>query len=62
MKCSICTNQIKPDANGWDKGHNAWPINDEKCCGECNDSVVVPIRLAQFFNNKKTNKGDSDGK
>ena len=26
MKCNICAGEIKPDPNGWDKGHNPWPL------------------------------------
>ena len=49
MKCSICGHTIKPDVNGWSGGHNPWPINDGKCCGKCNDEVVVPRRIYDAF-------------
>ena len=48
MKCSICKNEIKADPDGWDKGHNAHPINDGRCCGICNNAIVVPARLTEF--------------
>ena len=48
MKCSICKEEIKHDLNGWDKGHNADPINNGKCCGFCNDTIVSVTRLTIF--------------
>ena len=36
MKCSICENTIK------DKyGHNAQPINNGRCCDDCNTLVII---------------------
>jgi len=49
MKCSICGHTIKPDVNGWSGGHNPWPINGGKCCGKCNDEIVVPRRIYDAF-------------
>ena len=34
-KCSIC----KEEYIGW--GNNAWPINEGRCCNDCNDKVVL---------------------
>ncbi|MAH49224.1 hypothetical protein CMI37_25590 [Candidatus Pacearchaeota archaeon] len=48
MKCSICGHKIKADLNGWTGGHNPWPVNEGKCCGECNDEVVIPRRLHDY--------------
>ena len=53
MKCSICHGDIDKQRlpNGevyWDKGHNAWPINEGKCCSHCNTLEVIPARLKQF--------------
>jgi len=50
MECSICSGEIKPllDQNGnvvWDKGNNAKPVNNGKCCDTCNTTVVVPTRM-----------------
>jgi hypothetical protein len=54
MQCSICDQEIKGkvviDKNGnpfvpWDGGNNAQPVNDGRCCDECNYSVVIPARL-----------------
>jgi len=42
MNCSICQNLIIPDSiSKWDKGNNAWPINDGRCCDNCNHLVVM---------------------
>ena len=48
MMCIICGFKIGIDSDGWDGGHNASPINEGKCCEECNDTVVTPMRLRQF--------------
>ena len=53
MKCSICKYEIKPDIGGWDKGHNAEPINRGRCCGMCNDLVVIPRRISQYLERRK---------
>jgi hypothetical protein len=49
MKCIICKNTIKPDFNGWAGGHNAEPIKEGKCCGICNDTIVIPTRLRRHI-------------
>ena len=54
MKCSICKDKIKPDLNGWGGGHNADPINDGRCCGVCNDTIVTPTRFNLYL--KRENK------
>jgi len=43
-KCSICKQDILPDLCGWTGGHNAQPVNNGRCCGDCNSSVVIPRR------------------
>tara|TARA_B100000519_G_C14248510_1_gene441141 strand:- start:368 stop:562 length:195 start_codon:yes stop_codon:yes gene_type:complete len=45
MKCCFCEDRIEPDITGWDKGHNAAPIVDDRCCGSCNDQIVIPVRM-----------------
>jgi len=46
MKCCICKNKITPDLNGWEGGHNPYPIEKEgRCCGICNTEEVIPARL-----------------
>ena len=52
-KCSICEGHIKPlrDDSGqvvWEGGNNAQPINDGRCCNECNMTVVIPARIAMM--------------
>ena len=43
MKCSICHTE---DIGLY--GHNAEPVNSGRCCGECNDIVVIPERIKQI--------------
>ena len=58
MECSICKDEIIPDSNGWNEGHNAEPVNQGRCCTNCNDTVVIPARLAQIG---MFNLSNSDG-
>ena len=44
MKCSICKKQIEIQANGYDGGHNAFPLTDGRACDICNETEVVPMR------------------
>ena len=40
-------------------GNNPWPIvNDEnaRCCDTCNETKVIPARLAMMFSGRKENK------
>jgi len=52
MKCSICLREIDKQIDPttgevfWDKGHNAEPINNGRCCSDCNATRVIPARLA----------------
>ena len=53
-KCSICGDDILPELiSGWDKGHNAEPINEGQCCSMCNDTVVTPQRIMLYFKDKQ---------
>ena len=57
-KCSICEQTIYPEPiSNWADGHNAWPINEGRCCSECNDKVVVPRRIKDFYSNINKPKG-----
>jgi hypothetical protein len=38
--CSMCRQPFV----GW--GNNAQPINDGRCCSGCNQTVIIPARLA----------------
>ena len=49
MSCSICNEEITADPNGWDGGHNAEPINNGRCCGSCNESIVTPARFGNYI-------------
>ena len=55
-KCSICKQDITPEPNGWAGGCNAWPINDGICCKGCDDEVVLPARIAQYYAEVKEQK------
>jgi len=53
--CSICGGDI--DAQGtWTRGHNAEPINDGRCCTECNNTVVIPARIVAIYRAEKASK------
>ena len=50
MKCSVCGSTIKKDpVSGWDGGHNAYPVNDGRCCDDCNTHIVIPLRINNLF-------------
>ena len=40
MNCSICNNEINDRF-----GNNAEPINNGRCCDDCNYTVVLPARV-----------------
>ena len=44
MECAICKEEI-PSRGGWDQGNNAEPVNDGRCCDDCNWNVVIPARM-----------------
>lgn len=52
MKCSICFGEIEV-VGTWAEGHNAEPVNNGRCCGVCNDAVVIPARLRLMFDARK---------
>jgi len=37
--CSICQREI------WGWSNNAQPVNDGRCCFECNSTIVIPARM-----------------
>jgi len=45
MKCCLCGEKIKVELSGWDKGNNAQPLKDGRCCNKCNFNKVLPVRL-----------------
>ena len=48
MECVICKQDITADPNGWDGGCNAEPVASGQCCYVCDNTIVLPARLAQF--------------
>ena len=42
-ECSICGEEM----DGF--GNNARPVVEGKCCDQCNESHVIPARLANLF-------------
>ena len=54
QECSICSDKIYPEpVSNWDKGHNAYPVNEGRCCSICNDTIVTPVRIMMFFKDKE---------
>ena len=51
MICSICNKEIEKKDH-WESGNNAEPINNGRCCDECNMNIVVPKRIqeSRFLN------------
>jgi len=47
MKCSICKYKLK------DYGHNAEPINNGRCCDDCNNLVIRRRIFDYIINTKK---------
>ena len=53
MKCCICKGEIEKQYTEegemyWDQGNNAQPIDDGRCCNECNAHIVIPARMAEI--------------
>ena len=46
MNCSICKEKIK----GY--GHNAEPVNNGRCCDDCNVKVVIKKRIEILIGSK----------
>ncbi len=45
LYCSICGHEIKTNSKGWSFGNNAYPINNGRCCDNCNYKIVLPRRI-----------------
>ena len=43
--CSISNEPIQTNWYGWSEGNNADPINDGRCCDNCDATVVFPKRI-----------------
>lgn len=50
--CSICGKHYE----GY--GNNAQPINNGRCCDNCNVTIVVPRRMQDYKNRKENNNGN----
>ena len=52
VRCSINGCYIEPLRHPetgeivWAGGNNAYPINDGRCCNDCNAKYVIPARLS----------------
>ena len=44
MNCSICNNKINDRF-----GNNAQPVNNGRCCNDCNSTVVIPARIKEMM-------------
>lgn len=45
--CSICQEDFT------EFGNNAYPINDGRCCDDCNALVVIPARIRRLYKIKE---------
>jgi hypothetical protein len=55
VTCSICQGPIMPIGT-WRLGHNAAPIIEGgRCCTECNDQFVIPIRIRRMKQQRHNN-------
>ena len=45
IDCSLCETKIT-DAR---QSHNALPLSDSRCCGQCNAEKVIPARFNALF-------------
>ncbi len=58
MKCCICNDLILPNAmNGWDKGNNAEPVMEGRCCDMCDGTVVMTRRINNAIDGKDPYEG-----
>ena len=49
-KCVICNRKIKPEPiSGWEHGCNAEPVASGACCYKCDNEVVLPARMDEYF-------------
>ena len=53
MKCCLCHQEIEVEANGWANGHNAQPLAEGRCCGDCNVIRVLPTRWNRVIATRK---------
>jgi hypothetical protein len=48
--CSICQREFK------EFGNNARPINDGRCCDDCNTLLVIPARIRMLHREEEEAK------
>jgi len=58
-KCNICNEEINvlygPKGEiMWSIGHNAEPVNNGRCCGVCNTTVVLAERMRPILGERKS--------
>ena len=59
LPCSICGHPIAVEPSGWREGHNAEPVVKEgRCCASCNQTVVIPKRLARFTRSEQEDRDE----
>jgi hypothetical protein len=56
MKCCICRREID-DFHGWDRGHNAQPVMEGRCCDDCNSDKVLTRRMQNAIEGKDPYEG-----
>jgi len=49
MKCCFCKKEIEKHGS-WNKGNNAQPISNGRCCDQCDTDFVIPIRMLRAVN------------
>lgn len=55
MKCCICGKSF------YGNGNNAYPLmrnRENKCCNECNNDYIIPLRMIEILAKKEQNKTD----
>ena len=53
MICCLCDQEVDVQPHGWAGGHNPEPLasgEDKRCCTACNETRVIPARLALLNN------------
>ena len=58
--CSICQLPI-PARGTWTKGNSAWPVNDGRCCYDCDDNIVIPARINLIKRDEKILAAQKEG-
>lgn len=58
LVCSICEKDIEPHPlTGWAGGNNASPVNEGRCCDECNSEIVIPTRMMRLIKGRYDAEG-----